>query len=97
MPRSVSESATHLGDVKLIKREDSELKEGEIGHSSPSVLVNDFDRISVAPGDSALHSKYLLLVNRNTTNGYQLNFNLLLTSTKRLSSAIESFQQGMRS
>lgn len=60
MPRSVPESATHLDGKKLIKCEDSELEEGEIGHSSPSVL-GDFDRMSVAPCDSALHGKYLIL------------------------------------
>ncbi|KAJ6203459.1 hypothetical protein J3E72DRAFT_401976 [Bipolaris maydis] len=59
MPRSVPESATHLDGKKLIKCEDSELEEGEIGHSSPSVL-GDFDRMSVAPCDSALHAQLQL-------------------------------------
>lgn len=90
MPRSVSENATHSDGVKLIKREDSELEEGEIVSSSPSLLLDDFDHTSVAPDDSGLHGRYLHPVNRNITDGSKLNCNLLLTSTKRLSSAIES-------
>jgi hypothetical protein len=68
MTSTVPDNAIDPNHVKPIKLEDDELDEGEIGRSSPSVLIEDFDRTSVIAGDGTLRSKHTCLANRNTTN-----------------------------